>query len=90
MDYQYPIDIDWSTDEIITVVKFFECIEKAYEKGVEKAELMEQYRAFKIIVPGKAQEKKVCDEFEEVSGYSTYRTIKKAKEAADGSRIKMA
>lgn len=90
MDYQYPIDIDWSTDEIITVVKFFECIEKAYEKGVEKAELMEQYRAFKKIVPGKAQEKKVCDEFEEVSGYSTYRTIKKAKESADDSRIKMA
>jgi uncharacterized protein YktA (UPF0223 family) len=90
MDYQYPIDIDWSTDEIITVIKFFECIEKAYEKGVEKAELMEQYRAFKKIVPGKAQEKKVCDEFEEVSSYSTYRTIKKAKESADDIRIKMA
>jgi len=89
MDYQYPIDIDWSTDEIITVVKFFESIEKAYEKGIDKAELMEQYRAFKKIVPGKAQEKKVCDEFEEVSGYSTYRTIKKAKEAPDDSRIKM-
>ncbi|MDU1845300.1 MAG: UPF0223 family protein [Niallia nealsonii] len=89
MDYQYPIDIDWSTDEIITVVKFFESIEKAYEKGIDKAELMEQYRAFKKIVPGKAQEKKVCDEFEEVSGYSTYRTIKKAKEDSDGSRIKM-
>ncbi|MCB5237637.1 UPF0223 family protein [Niallia alba] len=89
MDYQYPIDIDWSTDEIITVVKFFESIEKAYEKGIDKAELMEQYRAFKKIVPGKAQEKKVCDEFEEVSGYSTYRTIKKAKEDSDASRIKM-
>ncbi|NRK74515.1 hypothetical protein F3B05_26295, partial [Salmonella enterica subsp. enterica serovar Typhi] len=62
---------------------------KAYEKGVEKAELMEQYRAFKKIVPGKAQEKNVCDEFEEVSGYSTYRTIKKAKDATENSRIKM-
>lgn len=89
MDYQYPIDIDWSTDEIIIVVKFFESIEQAYEKGMEKSDLMEQYHAFKKIVPGKAQEKKVCDEFEEVSGYSTYRTIKKAKEAPENSRIKM-
>ncbi|MCE4048445.1 MULTISPECIES: UPF0223 family protein [Bacillaceae] len=89
MEYQYPIDIDWSTEEIVEVVKFFECIEAAYEKGIEKEALMEQYKLFKKIVPGKAQEKNVCDEFEEVSGYSTYRTIKKAKEAEAGTKIKM-
>ncbi|KAB7669305.1 UPF0223 family protein [Bacillus sp. B1-b2] len=89
MDYSYPIDLDWSTDEIVTVVSFFECIEKAYENGIDKSELMNQYRLFKQIVPGKSQEKKVCDEFEEVSGYSTYRTIKKAKELSEGLKVKM-
>ncbi|MFT8320326.1 MAG: UPF0223 family protein [Bacillus sp. (in: firmicutes)] len=89
MEYQYPIDIDWSTDEIITAVKFFECIEQAYEKGVNRNVLMDQYRLFKVIVPGKSQEKKVCGEFEEISGYSSYKTIKKAKEAKDDIVIKM-
>lgn len=89
MEYQYPIDLDWSTEEIVEVIKFFECIEKAYEKGIEKEVLMDHYRIFKSIVPGKSQEKKVCDEFEGNSGYSTYRTIKKAKESDVNSRIKM-
>ncbi|NEU35490.1 hypothetical protein GN156_33080, partial [bacterium LRH843] len=39
MEYQYPISLDWSTEEIIDVVKFFESIEKAYEKGIEREQL---------------------------------------------------
>ncbi|MBM7703373.1 UPF0223 family protein [Metabacillus iocasae] len=89
MEYQYPISIDWSTDEIIDVVKFFEAIEKAYEKGIERDELMEVYRRFKEIVPSKAEEKTMCNDFEDQSGYSSYRTIKKAKESASGNLIKM-
>ncbi|MEH7436065.1 UPF0223 family protein [Neobacillus drentensis] len=89
MEYQYPIDYNWSTDEIVDVIKFFEAIEKAYEKGIERDELMKVYRRFKEIVPSIAEEKTVCGEFEEISGYSSYRTIKKAKEASSGDRIKM-
>ena len=89
MEYQYPIDIDWSTEEIVAVIKFFECIESCYEKGINRKELMEQYRIFKKIVPSIAEEKKICGEFEEVSGYSTYRTIKKAKAAEEHAMIKM-
>ncbi|MDR6124338.1 MULTISPECIES: UPF0223 family protein [Bacillaceae] len=89
MEYQYPIDYSWSTDEIVDVIKFFEAIEKAYEKGIERDELMKVYRRFKEIVPSIAEEKTVCGEFEEISGYSSYRTIKKAKEASSGDRIKM-
>ncbi|MFZ7942148.1 MULTISPECIES: UPF0223 family protein [Bacillaceae] len=89
MEYQYPIDFNWSTDEIVDVIKFFETIEKAYEKGIERDEVMNAYRRFKEIVPSKAEEKNICDEFEEISGYSSYRTIKKAKEAPSGSRIMM-
>lgn len=89
MEYQYPIDYDWSTEEIVDVIKFFETIENAYEKGIERDEVMKAYHRFKEIVPSKAEEKTICGEFEEMSGYSSYRTIKKAKEASSGDRITM-
>lgn len=89
VEYQYPIDYDWSTEEMIDVVHFFETIEHAYEKGVDREKLLSAYNRFKEIVPSKAQEKTLCREFEEVSGYSSYRAIKKAREANSGSIIRM-
>jgi uncharacterized protein YktA (UPF0223 family) len=89
MEYQYPIDYHWTTDEIVDVIKFYEAIEKAYEKGIDRDELMNIYRRFKEIVPSKAEEKTICSEFEDISGYSSYRTIKKAKDSAPGERITM-
>lgn len=89
MDYQYPIDYSWTTEEIVDVIHFFSTVEQAYEKGIDRDEIMNAYRRFKEIVPSKAQEKNICGEFEEISGYSSYRTIKKAKEAAAGERIIM-
>ncbi|MGD6818393.1 UPF0223 family protein [Metabacillus sp. 84] len=89
MDYQYPLSADWSTEEIIDAVQFFENVEKAYETGILREELMNSYRRFKEIVPGKAEEKNLCDEFEEASGYSSYRTVKKAKASDSGEKIKM-
>lgn len=89
LEYQYPIDHSWSTDEIVDVINFFEKIEHAYEKGVDRDILLAMYNRFKEIVPSKAQEKTLCAEFEEASGYSSYRTIKKAREANLGSIIRM-
>jgi uncharacterized protein YktA (UPF0223 family) len=89
MNYHYPISYDWTTQEIIDVIKFYECIEKAYEKGIEREELMKAYRRFKEIVPSKSEEKQLCGEFEETSGYSPYCTVKKAKESQAGEMIKM-
>jgi uncharacterized protein YktA (UPF0223 family) len=88
LEYQYPIDHTWSTDEIIDVIKFFELVEAAYEKGVGRDEFMKSYRRFKEIVPSKSEEKKICDEFAVSSGYSTYLTVKKAKEG-NLEKIKM-
>jgi uncharacterized protein YktA (UPF0223 family) len=89
LEYQYPINYHWTTDEIVDVIKFYEAIEKAYEKGIDRDELMNIYRRFKEIVPSKAEEKTICGEFEDISGYSSYRTIKKAKDSAPGERISM-
>jgi len=88
MEYQYPIDYSWTTNETVDVIHFFQCIEKAYEKGIDKDSLMSAYRKFKVIVPSKAEEKKLCNEFEELSGYSSYRMIKKAKESIENVTIK--
>jgi uncharacterized protein YktA (UPF0223 family) len=89
MEYQYPIEYHWTTDEIVDVIKFYEAIERAYEKGIDRDQLMAIYRRFKEIVPSKAEEKTLCGEFEEISGYSSYRTIKKAKNASPDEKILM-
>ncbi len=89
MEYQYPIDPNWNTEEIIDVIKFFESVEKGYETGIDREILMKNYRRFKEIVPSKSEEKKIFDEFEETSGYSSYLIIKKSKETNDMKSIKM-
>jgi uncharacterized protein YktA (UPF0223 family) len=89
MEYQYPIDYNWSTEEIIDVINFFEAVERAYEAGIERDKIIKAYRRFKEIVPSKAEEKNICGEFEAISGYSSYLTMKKAKEASPGDRIVM-
>ncbi|MFC3884261.1 UPF0223 family protein [Bacillus songklensis] len=89
MEYQYPISLDWNTQEIIEVIKFFEMVEMAYERGIDRDQLMAAYRRFKEIVPSKSEEKKIGNEFEEISGYSIYRTMKAAKESPAGATVKM-
>jgi uncharacterized protein YktA (UPF0223 family) len=88
-DYQYPLAPDWTTTEIIDVMKFFEMIEKAYEDGVQRQELLEIYRRFKEIVPSQAEEKTICREFEEISNYSAYQVLKIAKNTTENRKIKM-
>ncbi|MBH9968427.1 UPF0223 family protein [Rossellomorea oryzaecorticis] len=89
MEYQYPFSIDWTTEEVIDVISFFEAVEKAYEKGIKKEDLMGRYRKFKEIVPSKSEEKKICSEFEESSGYSSYHVVKKMKETGDSELVAM-
>ncbi|ASV66097.1 UPF0223 family protein [Cytobacillus sp. FSL W7-1323] len=89
MEYQYPMESDWSTEEIIDAIAFFQAVEKAYEKGIQREDFMAAYRRFKEIVPGKAQERNLCNDFEEISGYSSYRTVQMAKKADESSKIKM-
>ncbi|PPA72493.1 UPF0223 family protein [Jeotgalibacillus proteolyticus] len=87
MEYQYPISIDWSTEEIIDVMKFFEMVEKAYGSSVDREEFMKTYKRFKEIVPSKSEEKTIDKEFEENSGFSTYRVVKKAKNTEPNERF---
>ncbi|MDN6698593.1 MAG: UPF0223 family protein, partial [Staphylococcus equorum] len=62
MEYQYPIDLEWSNDEMMQVVSFFNAVESFYESEVEGKLLLDRYRQFKTIVPGKAEEKQIFKE----------------------------
>ncbi|RIN25727.1 UPF0223 family protein, partial [Staphylococcus succinus] len=75
MEYQYPIDLDWSNDEMMQVVSFFNAIESFYESKVEGEILLERYKQFKAIVPSKAEEKQIFKEFENSSGYNSYKAV---------------
>ena len=41
MDYNYPLDYRWSTEEIIDVMALYNAVEKAYEEGISKEEFMQ-------------------------------------------------
>lgn len=78
-NYSYPLNPSWSTEEITTVLHFLSQVEKAYESKVDRDQLLQVYKAFKTVVPGKAPEKQLDKAFEEVSGFSTYQAVKAAK-----------
>lgn len=89
MDYSYPFSIEWSTEEIIDVVSFFEGIEMAYEKGINRQDLLTRYRKFKQVVPAISEEKTYFREFEEESGYASFPVIKEMKAGSGDEVIKV-
>ncbi|WYP25109.1 UPF0223 family protein [Alkalihalobacillus sp. FSL W8-0930] len=86
-----PISLDWSKEEVVDVIHFFQGVEEAYQKsGISRNDLMNRYRRFKEIVPSKSEEKQLCKEFEEEAeaNVSCYRTVQKAK-AGESDRVRM-
>lgn len=78
-NYGYPIDEDWSHEEITLVINFLNQVEAANESGVEAEDFLKSYQKFKTVVKSIGEEKRIGREFEEVSGYSIYRTLQQAK-----------
>ncbi|MGP4074201.1 UPF0223 family protein [Piscibacillus sp. B03] len=89
MEYNYPIDPDWSTDEVIHVVEFFQMVEQAYEKDAKAGQVMNQYKKFKEVIPSKAEEKTIFKQFEKQSGYVPYQVVKAAKEADQSQTVSL-
>ncbi|HSI66665.1 MAG TPA: UPF0223 family protein [Planococcus sp. (in: firmicutes)] len=89
MDFSYPLSSEWTTEEIIDVVTFFEGIELAYENGIKRQDLMARYRKFKEVVPTIAEEKTYFREFEKESDYASFPVIKEMKIKNDDETIKL-
>ena len=67
MDYNYPLDYTWSTEDIIDVMSLYNAVEKAYEEGISKTDFLNAYRKFKNVVGTKSEEKQIDKEFQDVS-----------------------
>ncbi|HCN60906.1 MULTISPECIES: UPF0223 family protein [Mammaliicoccus] len=87
MEYSYPIDVDWTQEEMIQVIEFYNHIEDAYESSTNKEQFNQAYKNFKKIVPGKSDENNFYKEFKEVSGYDGYKAVKALKENNGQSTI---
>lgn len=87
-NYQYPLDLDWSYEEMLKVVDLWQALEDAYEKGIDRQTFLKKYQDFKTVVKSIGQERQLGREFENSSGYSLYRTVKAAK-ANSTKRLKM-
>ncbi|MCR1795988.1 UPF0223 family protein [Staphylococcus warneri] len=83
MEYQYPLDLDWTNDEMMDVIHFFNKIENYYESSVKGEEVKKAYKSFKQIVPRKAEEKQLFKEFEKSSGYNSYKVVQEVNKNPD-------
>lgn len=87
-EYQYPLDLDWTTEEMVIVMKMWDVLEQANESGVPVKDFMETYKNFKTIVKSIGEERRLGREFEQASGYSLYKTLQAAKTQEKG-QLKM-
>lgn len=78
-NYQYPLDYTWRQEELVVVMKLWNLVEAAYEKGIPLAEFQAGYQAFKKVVPSIGEEKRLGKEFQQESGYSLYRVVQASK-----------
>lgn len=88
-NYEYPLDLDWSKDQMVAAVTFYELVEDAYEGTVNRDNFMAAYAGFKQVVPDKGTEKRYDRLFKEQSGYSFYRAVKAVRES-DTNRVHVA
>ena len=61
--FEYPLNPDWTTEEIITVVDFLSGVEAVYQSGVKLNSLWPRYQAFKQIVTSIGEEKTTRSSF---------------------------
>lgn len=86
--YTYPMEADWSREELLDVIALYNAVEAAYESGIAPDEFAQRYRRFKEIVPSKSQEKQIGRAFEASSGYSIYHVYKAWQDSKDQPHVK--
>ena len=87
-EYQYPLNLDWTTEEMVLVMNMWDALEQVYETGLPAEKFLQTHQAFKTVVRSIGEERRLGREFEELSGYSLYRTLQAAKENPAG-KLKM-
>ena len=78
-NYSYPIDYDWTKEQMEDVVNIWRMVELAYEKEIDREEFLMKYEKFKRVIPAIGEEKRWGKKFEALSDYSLYSVVKEAK-----------
>ena len=87
--FSYPLDEDWTTEEIVAVVEFFEAVETGYDEGIKAGKLKGHYKNFKQVVPTKSEEKTLFKEFKERSGFEPFTLTRQLKDSGDEDILKL-
>jgi len=88
-NYSYPLDENWTQDEIVKVIDLYNMVEKAYESGVNREEFLQKYRSFQQVVPMMMEQKRLDKEFELESGYSIYQVFKKCRTVKNNGKVRI-
>ncbi|QIL49803.1 hypothetical protein G7082_11755 [Vagococcus hydrophili] len=83
-NYNYPLNPEWTTDELILVVNLWGTLEETYEKKVTAESFLKAYAGFKTVVKSIGEERELGRDFEEASGYSLYHVAKQARAQKTG------
>ena len=84
-NYNYPLNPEWTTEELVSVVNMWSKLEETYEKKVSAEDFLKVYQEFKSVVKSIGEERQLGREFEEASGYSLYHVVKQARSQKTGS-----
>lgn len=87
-EYEYPLDLSWTTQEMVAVTDLWSAVEEAYETTIEAEHFLTIYRKFKQVVPSIGEEKRLGKKFQQLSGYSLYQVVQQAKKQKLG-KIKL-
>lgn len=87
--FSYPLDEDWTTEEIVAVVEFFEAVETGYDEGIKAGKLKGHYKNFKQVVPTKSEEKTLFKAFKERSGFEPFTLTRQLKDSGDEDILKL-
>lgn len=78
--FSYPIDyMLFDQDEIIKLVDFLSMVEDANNKKIDGKVLLKKYNVYRSIINSQSMEKTIDRDYQKLSGYSIYQTIKKYK-----------
>lgn len=78
--YTYPIDYElFTSEEVAKIIEFLSLIEDANERRVDPIVLSKKHQDFRKIINSVSMEKQIDRDFEKVSGFSIYKTLKKYK-----------
>ena len=59
-DYQYPLDLDWTTEEMVIVTNMWTAVEQANETGLPVDKFLTTYQQFKTVVKSIGEEKRLA------------------------------